>query len=264
VFRTIAFNSFFYFLLAYVAVNTINLFVTGFTALAFNIPVIVYYFDVDYLIRGIDWTPDSVSGVFSSGPIAMLVLSFFLFILYRSVEMETGSLRLLVLWMIFHTLTRLLGEILAGALFNTGFGFVILYMFVMDTGKVILTIFGFVALFVSGLAITRLALYSANTYFNDLLAAFRTRFLYYQFIVPFLLGNALIFLVKIPNINYFDVTVNASMILMIIPVIVRSFGMSDFYFDQDPRESRVNWKLPAAALAAMILFRVVLGIGIRL
>ena len=68
-FNIISFNSVLLFLIAYLVIYTFNLFITGYTAIAFNIPVRVYYYDVDYLIRGIDWTPDSVAGVFSSGPL---------------------------------------------------------------------------------------------------------------------------------------------------------------------------------------------------
>ncbi|MCX6305559.1 MAG: hypothetical protein NT040_11375 [Bacteroidetes bacterium] len=263
-FKTITLNSLLLFLIAYLIVYVLNLFITGYAAIIFNIPVLVYYYDVDYLIRGIDWTPDSVSGVFSSGPIVMFALSLFLLILYKSVETETGILRLLLLWMIFHSLTRFFGEILVGAIFNKGFGFVILYMFLMDTGKVILTILGFMAMFTVGLAIARLSLYSANIYFNDLLRNYRLKFILYQFIFPFLMGNIVILLIKIPQVSYFDIALNASMVLFLIPVVMRSFTFEDFYFDEDQRTVKTNMVLPVAALLLLFLFRLVLGIGVRL
>ena len=263
-FKTIVFNSLMLFLIGYLVIYVLNLFITGYAALLFNIPVLVYYYDLDYLIRGIDWTPDSVAGVFSSGPIAMFVLSLFLLILYKAVETETGMLRLLLLWMIFHALTRFFGEILVGALLNKGFGFVILYMFVMDTGKVILTILGCVAMFSAGLIMTRMSLYSANIYFNDLLRSYRNKFIFSQFILPFFLGNIVIFLIKMPKINYFDVALNASMVLFLIPVFVRSISMEDFYFDEDPRKIKLNLVLPVTTVGLLLLFRVILGLGIRL
>ncbi len=263
-FKLITLNSLMLFLTAYLIIYVLNLFITGFAALLFDIPVVIYYNDVDYLIRGIDWTPDSVSGVFSSGPIAMFVLSLFLLILYKSVETETGILRLLVLWMIFHALTRFFGEVLVGAIFNKGFGFVILYMFVMDTGKVVLTIMGFVAMFTTGLFLTRFSLYTANIYFNDLIKAYRTKFLTSQFILPFVIGNILILLVKIPDINYFDIVLNASMILFLVPVLLRSVGLEDFYFDEEPRKIRMMTILPLTTVLLMIAFRLILGMGIRL
>lgn len=263
-FRLISFNSLLLFIIAYLFIYILNLFATGFTAMLFNIPVVVYYHDVDFLIRGIDWTPDSVSGVFSSGPIAMFVLSLFLLILYKYVETETGILRLLLLWMIFHALTRFFGEILVGAILNKGFGFVILYMFVMDTGKVVLTIMGFVAMFITGLFITRFSLYTANIYFNDLLKPYRNRFLISQFIIPFLLGNLVIFLIKLPEVNYFDIALNGSMVFFLIPLIVRSFGMEDLYFDEEPRSISLKIMLPVATIVILLLFRVIFGFGIRL
>jgi hypothetical protein len=264
IFRTISLNSLFLFIIAYLLIYLLNLLITGYAALLFNIPVLVYYYDVDYLIRGIDWTPDSVSGVFSSGPIAMFVISLFMLILYKNVETETGILRLLLLWMIFHALTRFFGEILVGAILNKGFGFVILYLFLMDTGKVIITILGFVAMFTTGLFMARLSLYSSNIYFNDLRRNYRTQFINCQFFIPFVIGNILIFLVKLPQISYFDIGVNASMILFLIPVLVRSFGMEDFYFDEEPRKIRIMRLLPVTAVILLIAFRVIFGFGVRL
>ena len=263
-FRTITLNSSLLFLIAYLIIYLLNLFVTGYTAILFNIPVLVHYYDVDFLIRGIDWTPDSVTGVFSSGPVAMFVLSVFLLILYKAVETETGIMRLLLLWMIFHALTRFFGEVLIGAIMNKGFGFVILYLFVMDTGKVILTILGFVAMFTVGLLLMRMSLFSANIYFNDLLRTYRVKFIFSQLIFPFLIGNVVILLIKIPAFSFFDFALNASMMLFLIPVLVRSFGMEDLYFDEDPREIKPNMIFLSAALAFLFLFRLILGFGIRL
>jgi hypothetical protein len=263
-FHIITINSCFLFLIAYLIIYLLNLFITGYTAIIFNIPVIVYFYDVDYLIRGIDWTPDSVSGVFSSGPIAMFVLSIFLLILYKAVETETGMLRLLLLWMIFHSLTRFFGEVLVGTILNKGFGFVILYMFVMDTGKVIMTIIGFVAMFTMGLYMTRMALYSANIYFNDLLRSYLFKFINSQFFLPFFIGNILIFIIKIPEFSLFDVAMNASMILMLIPVLVRSINIEDFYFDDFPKEIKVKWIILITAFLLFFVFRLVLGFGLRL
>jgi hypothetical protein len=263
-FSLILFNSFFLFLIAYLFIYLLNLFITGFTAVVYNIPVVLYYHDVDYLIRGTDWTSDSVAGVFSSGPLFMLVLSVFLLILYTAVITETGILRLLLLWMIYHALTRIFGEILVGAFMGKGFGYVILYLFVMDTGKLILTIFGFVAMFLIGLFIARPVLFSANIYFNDLQKPFRMQFIFCQFIIPYLLGNIAIFLVKLPEINKFDIALNATMILFFIPLLIRGANFRNLYFDEDPRNLKVKLILPAAAVILLALFRILFGIGIRL
>jgi hypothetical protein len=263
-FTVISVNSFFLFMLAYLIIYSLNLFVTALTARLFEIPVLVYFYDVDFLIRGIDWTTDMVSGVFSAGPIAMLVLSLFLLILYATVATETGILRLLVLWMIFHALTRFFGEILVGSVMGKGFGFVILYMFVMDTGKVILSILVFVAMFSIGLVLFQLFLFSANIYFNDLRKSYRLRFILSQFFYPFLLGNIFILLMKIPEFSYFDVTLNLAGILILIPLLIRSVSFQDMYFDEDQRTIKIRALMITITCILLVLFRVIFGIGVRL
>jgi hypothetical protein len=258
-FRIISINSLVLFLLGYLVVYVLNLFTTAISANAFDIPVMVHYYNVDYLIRGNDWTSDAVTTVFSTGPLLALVLSITLLILYVKVAMETGIMRLLLLWMLLHSLTRFFGEILVGAIMSQGLGYVILYMFIMDTGKLIITIFAFVAMFTIGLLLTRQLLYSGNIYFNDLDSSNRFRFIWNQFLVPFFVGNILIFLFKLPEINPFDIALNGCMILFLIPVAMRSFTVGD----DEPRKISFQVYLSAATLICIILFRIILGIGIR-
>ncbi len=263
-FSIISANSFFLFLMAYLIIYTLHLFITACTALLFDIPVIIFYKDVDFLIRGIDWTTDMVTGVFSAGPISMAVISLLLLILYIAVATETGILRLLVLWMIFHALTRFFGELLVGAVMGKGFGYVFLYMFVLDTSKVVLSILVFVAMFTIGLLIFQLFLYSSNIYFNDLRKSYRLQFILSQFFVPFILGNIVILLIKIPSFSYFDATLNITGLLILIPLLVRSVGFQDMYFDEEPRVIKLRMSMIVVTIISLILFRVIFGIGVRL
>ncbi len=257
-------NSLFLFLIAFLLVDTLNLFVTGFVATLFNVPVIVYFHTVEFLIRSIDWTPDSVLGVFGSGPVAMFVITLLLLILYKSVETERGMLRLLVLWMIFHAFNRFLGEVLMGALLGKGFGFVILYLFLMDTGKVVLTILSLVAMITMGLMMTRISLYTANTYVNKLTGGQHARFLRHQFLYPFLAGDVLILVLKLPDFNTFNLAVNATLLLFLLPVVIRGGRMEDLYFDEEPRDVRISLAAGLAALLTVVAFRILLDAGIRL
>ena len=110
----------------------------------------------------------------------------------------------------------------------------------------------------------RLSLYSANIYFNDLLRTYRNKFIFNQFILPFLIGNIIIFLIKIPEFSYFDIALNSSMILILLPVLMRSITIEDFYFDEEPRTITFNLILPIATIFLLFFFRFILGFGIRL
>jgi len=263
-FSKITLTSLFLFLIAYLSVYFASLLITGFAAVMYDIPVVIYYDDIDFLIRGIDWTSDSVSGVFSSSPAAMVLLAVFLLIIYNSVETERGILRLLALWMIYHALTRLFGEVLVGALMDKGFGFVILYMFMTDTGKVVLTILGFVLMITIGAWMTRRSLYTANIWFNDLYRSYRNKFIISQFFLPYLIGNLVIILIKIPGTSLYDIALNASMILFLIPLPIRSASFKDFYFDLEPRKAILNPILPLITIVIILIFRIVLDFGLRL
>jgi hypothetical protein len=263
-FYVIALNSSLLFLLSYLLTYTINLVTTGIVAISFNIPVVVYFNTVDFLIRGNDWTSDAVIAVFSSGPLVALLISITLIILYLSVSAETGMLRLLVVWMLFHELTRFFGEMLTGAIMEHGFGYVIQYLFIMDTGKLIITIFASIAMFSFGLIFARLFLFTANIYFNDLRSGFRDRFIVSQFFIPFFIGNILIFIIKLPEISLFDMATNASMALLLIPLYVRGLSVENLYFDEDERKIKIS--IPAILITSgfLLVTRIVLGIGIKI
>lgn len=263
-FTAIGINSLAIFLLSYLLVFFITHLITALSASAFKIRTIIYYFDVEYLMRGYDWTEDAVIGVFSSGPLFSIFFSLVLLILYINVATENGLLRLFVLWTFCHFFLRFFGDMLVGVLLDEGFGYVIMYLFVMDTGKMIICLFAFMCLFTAGYIMTRYFLYSANCYFNSLNRKNRMPFILSQFIIPMILGNIIIILLKIPKITLFEILLNASMLLMLIPVLLKSIRLHDLFFDEEPRIIKLNPIYIASAFFLLIIFRIALGIGINL
>jgi hypothetical protein len=263
-FRIIMLNSLVIFLMSYFVVYFMTLLVTAISASAFEINTVIFYYNIDYLIRGDEWTSDAVSAVFASGPLFSVFFAILLFILYFNVASETGLLRLAVLWAFCHLVINFFGSMLVGSILNEGFGYVIMYMFVMDTGKMIITLFAFICLFLIGLFTTRLFLFSANSYFNVLNRYNRMKFVLSQFLVPFLLGNIIIFLFKLPEIRLFDILLNASTLLIILPVIFRSVTIQDMFFDEDPRKVKLAGYFILVTVLVMITFRVGLTIGLRI
>lgn len=257
-------NSVTIFLLSYLLVYFVMQLVTAISASVFNINSIIHYYGVDYLIRGSDWTSDAVSTVFSSGPLISIFFAILLFILYYKVVSETGLLRLFVLWCFCHMIINFFGNMLVGAMLNEGFGYVIMYQFVMDTGKMVLTLFAFICIFLIGLFMTRLFLYSGNIYFNTLNRYNRLKFAFSQFLLPFIFGNIIILLLKIPEVKLFEILLNGCTLLLILPVIFRSINLQDLYFDEEPRKIKFASYYILITLLMMIGFRVGLGIGIRI
>jgi len=257
-------NSTSVFLLSYLLVFFLTQLVTAISASVFNIKTIIVYYGVDYLIRSDDWTSDAVSAVFSSGPLTSIFFAVLLFILYYKVVSETGLLRLFILWCFCPLVINFFGNILVGSMLNEGFGYVIMYQFVMDTGKMIITLFTFLCIFLIGLFMTRLFLYSGNIYFNVLNGQNRLKFVLSQFLLPIIIGNSIIILLKLPEIKLFDVLLNGCILLLILPVIFRSVNIQDLFFDEEPRKIKLASYYILVTLLMMIAFRIGLASGIRI
>jgi hypothetical protein len=82
--------------------------------------------------------------------------------------------------------------------------------------------------------------------------------------VPFIAGNVIIYLVKLPGTSLYDVTLNLTMIFLLIPVMIEGSRREDFYFDEDPRRPGIYFLWAAIALAAILAFRILLGAGLKL
>jgi hypothetical protein len=258
-FPIIFFNSTVIFLLAFFLLDTITKMATAISAKAFDFNTVVLYYAVEYLVLARDWSTDSVQVVFSTGPVFAFILG-----IHVKVMEETGILRLLLLWLFAHCLVFLFGDILAGALLSKGFGYVIMYLFFMDTGKMIITVFAIVALITIGLFMSRLFLYTGNIYFNSLTQFNRGRFVRHQFLYPWIAGDIIIILLKLPDVRIYEIALNFTMIFLLLPAILRSRSIQDLWFDEEPRTIRFSLVLTGITILFMIAYRIVLGYGIRL
>ena len=257
-------NSTALFLVAYLVIASFVGLASVIAASAFDISGELFYNQIYFHIRSQDWTSDAVKGVFSTGPLLALLVGLLLWILYSKVEEETGILKLFVLWMVMHCMVFFFGDMMMGALFSKGFGYVIMYFYFMDTGKMIITLFALVSLFTLGLFMTRQTLYTANTYMNVLQAAQTRKFVLFQFILPFLAGNIIIALFKLPGITLFEVFLNGSMIILLLPIFIRAGMMQDLFFEEEPISIKIYRITIGIALILLILYRTVLGFGIRI
>lgn len=263
-FIPISLNSLFLFLLAYVLVSLIYSLSTALAAIAFNIPTTVYLNEISFLIKGVGWTPDAVKIVYCAGPLVCLLAGAILIILYNITAEETGMLRLLVLWMFAHSMVFFFGEIMMGSLFNRDFGYVLMYLYAQDTVMMVVTVLALIGMISVGFSVARYFTISANIYFNELPAFYTRKFLGFQFLVPFLAGNFIIWLIKLPSLSLYDITLNLTMIFMLIPVMIRGKQLEDFYFDEDQRSIRLSYPIILVSIVVLILFRIMLAPGLKL
>jgi hypothetical protein len=264
IFTLITINSTFLFLLAYVLAFIVFNGATALASYAFDIPTIIYCSDISFLIKGIGWTADSVKVVYSAGPLASLLAGIILIVVYTLVAEENGFLRLLVLWMFAHSVVFFFGEIMMGSLFSRGFGFVLMYLYAKDTVMMVITVLSLIGIISLGFRFARLFVVSANIYFNDLPESSARKFLASQFLLPFIAGNILLFLIKLPAVSAYEIGLNATMIFLLIPVMIQGSHTEDLYFDEDPRNNRVYLVLMIITVAVLAGYRIILGAGLKL
>jgi hypothetical protein len=261
---TILVNSTAIFLLANLFVFVIREFSTGIAASSFNIRTILLYYDVDFLIRSRDWAKDAVQVVFSTGPFIGFILALVSLVIFSSFIEEIWIGRLFLLWIFCHAFTQFLGEIIFGAIFNQGFGWVLAYLYFNETEKMLLVVILLIGIFVCGLFLPRYFLVTGNIYFNDLDKGNRMHLIISQVLLPFLIGTGVIFLLKQPGITNLEMVVDSSMAFLLLPVILRARVANDLFFDEEPRKIRLHWKWILATILALVIFRILFWKGIRL
>jgi hypothetical protein len=256
-------NSTVMFLLAYLFVHLLTQAGVVLAATNFKIDTVVYYHEIDFLIRGRDWSPDAVKVVYTTGPFIGLIIAFLAFVVYSNIIEEPWISRLFIMWVFCHAFVRFFGEFLVGNLLGEGFGYVVMYMFLMDTSKMIMTVVAFIVMIFAGLAMTRQFMFMGNIYFNMLNKANRMSFVKAQYLLPCLLGTLIIILVDLPKVTVLEICVLGSMLLVILPVVLRTRFMQDMYYEEDPKKIKLSWKAITWVLVLYILFRIIFGIGIR-
>jgi len=259
----IAFNSTVLFVLSYLALFLAGQAITVLAASFFDYPTMVYYYEIYFIISPEDWYHDSVKTIFSAGPLVNLVLGISFLFIYNNIRESSGSFKLFFLWGYLHAVNMLFGAMLIGTLFETGVGHVISWMYIMDTGRVLYSIFSIFILVIAGLLTTRPFLISANTYYNQIGIRNRSFFMSAQVMMPYLLGNVFLIAIRLPRFIYYDTFIVLTLILSIIPILLASRAYPELYFEEDTKKRRVAWLNALVLIIIVFIFRGVLEMGIR-
>lgn len=262
-FVTIILNSTSYFLLSFLFMYLIGQISVAVAAMQFNFTSVLYYYKLIFTIDTYSWTPDAVKLLFSLAPIVSLLMGIILFVLYFNLTTNTMKFKVFFLWCFIHGIVWFFGALVAGTLLDKGIGYVVMYFYLLDTAKLILTLLSIaVMLFIAALS-TRGFLFSANSYFNELNEHNRTFFVFAQVVLPIIIGTAIIIIFKIPKINVYELFVLATNILIIIPVLLRYNSFPTLFFEENPFKITLDKTGLVMAITALVLFRVVFEFGIK-
>jgi len=261
-FITIILNSTSYFILSFFFMYLITQVAVAVAAMQFDFTSVLYYYKLVYTIDTYSWTPDAVKLLFSLAPVLSLLLGIIFFFVYFGMTENTMKFKVFFLWCFIHGVVWFFGAILAGTLLDKGFGYVVMYFYLLDTGKLIISLLSIaIMLFIAAYS-TRGFLFSANSYFMELNEHNRTFFVFAQIVVPLVLGTAIIIISKIPKINFYELFVILTYVLIMIPVLLRFNAFPTLFFEEFPFKITLDKTGLVLAGITLVAVRVVLEIGI--
>lgn len=264
----ITINSTAYFMLAYIFVITVINFTSMVMAkVAYGLSGTLFHYGFDLDRKDFSWSLDSVVLIFFIGVLLALLFGVLFQILYQNIRKGSGHFKLFLLWAYLIAYTIFFGDIVFGAFINYMPGAFFNYLFVPMVFRVIIGIVGLIMLFVIGQFSARNILVSLNIYLRKASISQIEPFFYAQSIFPFVIGNVLIFVLKIPhhaNFEYIDTLVLLSMVIILISVFFKFEKLQSMQFTRH-RDSFKLKRIPIiVAIIAVLLFRFGLGMGLSL
>lgn len=260
---SIIINSTAFYLLSYLVVFMLFQFTTIIASNIFDIPNTLYYNRISFNVAPEAWTFDSVKVIYSSGNILLFLLTVtFLVVIIKALEFN-GLLRLFFLWGFVHSISMLFGSFIIGAFNFDGFGIVLSYWYLADTAKMLLLFFGLLILLGIGMAMVKIFLFSANSYFNFLSPKMRPAFRRDQFIIPFVISTLFLQVVKYP-LSLYETLILFIPLFVLLPLYWGIGRYPVFYFEETEKTIRISSRLVFVTFAVYIIYRVVLGIGINI
>jgi hypothetical protein len=261
-------NSTAYFMLAYIFVITLINFISMLMAKwVYGLSGTLYHYGFDLDRQDFNWTLDSVVLIFFIGVLVALLFGVLFQIMYQNVRKGSGHFKLFFLWAYLIAYTVFFGDIVFGAFINYMPGAFFNYMGIPMVFRVIIGIGGLIMLFVIGQFSARNILISLNIYLRKASISQIEPFFYSQLIFPFIIGNILVFILKLPyqaKFEYIDTLVMLSMVIVIISVFFKMEKLQSIQFTRHHDKFTLKPIPVFIAIVAILLFRFGLGMGVSL
>lgn len=263
-YRIIFLNSLVFFLLAYFLVFLIQQFAVALTASLFDYTVLIFHDHYGFILDRTSWTHDSVKLIFSSTPVISLIVGALFLIVYVKVRVATGMLRQLFYWGYVYAFCYFFGSVFVGGFTNQGFGHVLHWSYVMDTGRMLHAIVSLTGLGLIGALNTRSTLLLANSYYNNLTDRNRLKFVMFQTILPFFAGMLILALYSLPyesDREVYHLIVTSCMLIPIVITFIRSGDYQELLFDEDEKIIKPAYVYLFVLLAIMMALHLLFSGG---
>lgn len=254
-FWLITLNSTAAYIIAYLLIFYTNHFIKIALAGNFGYDVGFDHSQIFYYIEPHEWTHDAVQLIYSVGPIMILILGGLALIAFWYYVQEQARVKILFIWISLHAFNFLFGSLMIGNIFKEGVGHVFNWMYLTDTTKMIVALFGFVGLLGTAFTMSKPVALSANSYFNQLSERNFPFFITSQLLLPFIFGTLIYLAYFLPNILFQESYSWITMAFILVFITLRVSKMDTQYFDEEDRF--------IGASALMIIITILLVVSLR-
>ena len=257
-FWIIATNSTASYVLAFLFLFYISHFVKIIFAINYSYDIGIDYGTIYYYIEPHEWTHDSVELIYSAGPILVFVIGLISLIAFWSLVEEPARIKTFFMWLVLHSFNFFFGGLIIGNIFKQGVGHVFNWMYLTDTTKMLIALFGFLGLLGTALIMSKPAAISANSYFNKLNEKNFPFFVSAQLIVPFILGTLIYIGYFLPYILIQEIFSWISLALLLLIIIIKLSRMDSLYFDEETRYINISPTIVVTTIVIVVVFRVLM------
>lgn len=250
------------FLMAYFTIQFVGMWLTTLFAGGFDYDSAIRYWGVIYYMTPREWTPDAVLTLYSIMPFTGLIMGLLGLIVYHYVQHFEGILKIFFLWLYVCGLIAFFGALSVGTIFTKGFGHVIVYLYFMDTAKLIFSLVSLGVLLLSGTFSRTLFLNSANSYFPELNHLNLRPFIRYQVILPLVAGSIFILMVKIPELTYYEAFTFVPFLIFLLPLWMSPGLTAELQFESTGTIRLRKW-LFILSIVVWAVFRMLATPGLR-
>lgn len=200
------------------------------------------------------WSVDSLVIMFFSGPFITTVIAGIFSRLHAISRADGGLTKLFYLYMFILGINFSLGSFVAGAIAREETWFAMAWL---DIPQVMMYVGGLIFLIVMiYIGSTKsLFFYEASVYENPNFPVNRQYWLLNVLFYPWLISNAFMLILLMPEITWFTVIITITPILFFIPVFVKSSLMKDIFEIPAKYSFKYYWKTAVIFMVVAVLMR---------
>lgn len=255
-------NSTALFIIAYLSLYILYQITVLIVASKWKLDSVLLYYDLAFNDYSPLWSRQNIIIVTLSGPLICLITGFLFYRYFSKRQKVKGFLKLFFLWIGLIGFNLFLGAWSTGISFDQGFGYVPAWLYLNVFWQIFVAL---IFLFILGM----IGYYSVPSLLDTSKSAYRvkaenkTKFLFYQVIIPYVIGSVIIILVRIPNNMPYDTGNLVTMLFAIAPMVFNGKARPTVSFEKEKKPTQIRWLFIGIFVGLILLYRIGLNNGLH-